>query len=164
MSDLAEYIAALAFSSVAHPYGHVNEGYKYDTPMTIHWDKGTEHWNPRQELTPQEKTNIHGGGFNFQDQIANAGEGDFRSKMALANAVYKLLYANKIGYRNTILKDYSKDDINLMEQNSGNPRVKELLLASVLGDLYKWKNPDSRLGSEFAVIDGAPGIKLNYQW
>lgn len=191
---LADIIASYLLLSGGHTLSHLSVANQTGAPASIDYRSGGERWmqpdseydwnaptfRPGQKMrvrtTPgaepghiqigmpkagvPAETDRHGAGFEGQDVISHAMD---TPESASANAVYKLLYASGL----TMGRNMSEwaGDIDAMEKQSGNRYTKEMIVASVLADLMKVRNPKQNWDVGFSTFGtGQPGLKLNYRW
>lgn len=163
--NLLDLISAYAITAGAvHPHGHVAEGYRNDVPMRIDYRSGTEKLS-KQMPDRMTATQIHGAGFEAQDDIKNAmADPKAKSEMSIANALYKALYLS--GIPDKFAKGMDQGgDIGAMEKTSGNNHLREILTASMLADLIAYKYPNKNWDVGFSTFGtGQPGLKLNVKF
>lgn len=155
--SLSKIALAGLLSSAAHTLGHVEQGNMLGVKVKVNPSTLTETWdrkNPKKDLKMQ------GAGFRTQDDLLEKlGDSPITKEIGLVNAAYKLGYLLGLPQK---LGAETKGDIDNIGKLTGSKAPTQLsLIASILSDIHKSKNPDRKWDLGFwQSKKGAPGLRL----
>ena len=154
--SLGKLALAGLITTISHSLGHVEQGNRVGIPVKVNPAKFTETWKTRDK---RKDLKVHGAGFRTQDELTKRlGASSMSKEASIANAIYKAGYLLGISKQMTGVDD----DIDHIGKSAGSKTPTQLsLIASILSDIHKSKNPDRKWDVGFwQSKKGAPGLRL----